>query len=607
MDRRWLLGSAALLLSSLLACGGGGGPEPAAVGTGEATTSSVYVPMQDGTRLAVDVHLPVEHSGERLPALMVLTRYRRATVDSSGTPLPALGALDRHFLAHGYAVVKVDVRGSGASFGTRPVEYGPQEVRDGYDLVEWVVGQPWSDGNVGAFGTSYTGTTAELLTAVNHPAVKAVIPGWSDFDSYPSPMRPYGLIASNLMKTWSDLVGAMDDNDIGVLGSGVKPVDGDSGEIWLQQALAEHRANPDVYESMSAAEFRDDSISTEATWETIGPIHYKQEIERSKVPMLVFASWLDAGTVDGALFRFQHFSNPQKVWILAGMHGGVGHSSPYTVSSEPTPPQPSVEEQFELRRKFFDRHLKGERNEVDTWPAMRFFNLGEEAFHDTDVWPPAGTRAERFHLSDGGELTVDSARVKAGTSSYTVDPGVTTGTTNRWMAQVGSPIVGLDNRGETDARMLAFTTEPLEGDLQIAGTPVVTLRMSVDRADGAVLGYLEDVGPDGRSRYVTEGGLRLIHRKLVPNPYAVTEVPYHSYGKDDAAPMVPGQVVEVTFQLWPIAALVRAGHRIRLAIAGADDTNFDLVPADGRLTMQVRTDPAAGSVLTLPVVPGGLR
>jgi putative CocE/NonD family hydrolase len=574
-----------------------------------ATTSSYYVPMRDGIRIAVDVNLPNSRKpDQRLPAVLELTRYRRSTLDAkTGKPNPPLRKLDLEFIKHGYVVVKVDARGSGASFGTRPVEYGPEEVRDGYDVVDWVVKQPWSNGSVGAYGTSYTGTTAELLTAVNHPAVKAVIPGWSDFDSYPSPMRPYGLLASGLMKTWSDLVGAMDRNDGGVLGSTVTPVDEDKDGSLLKQALADHQKNPVVFDKMSAAEYRDDDLGGGATWETIGPIHYKKEIEQSKVPMLVFASWLDAGTVDGTIFRFQHFTNPQKVMILAGMHGGVKHASPYTVSDKPLPPQPSEQEQFDRRVKFFDRYLKGEQNEVDQWPRLRFFNLGEEAFHDTDVWPPAGTTKRTFLLSKGGGLEAEARNVVSGSDVYQVDPSVTTGKFNRWMAQVGEPIVGLDNRGEMDARMRSYSTDSLSEDIQIAGTPVVTLKLSSNKTDGAVLVYLEDLAPDGRSRYLTEGGLRLIHRKLSANPYAQTDVPYHSFAKADAKPMTPGKVEEVTFQLWPIAALIRQGHRIRISIAGGDQGNFDPVPADGPATLTVVSGGASGSRLVLPVVPGGLK
>ena len=156
-----------------------------------AETSSYYVETRDGTRLAVDVALPAGRAADaKHPTLIELTRYWRAPENpESGEPLPSLDVWDQAFLSSGYAVVQVDVRGSGASFGTRKVEYGPREVRDGWDIVEWIVGQPWSDGNVGAYGTSYSGTTAEMLTATGHPAIKAVSPGWSDLDTWRSPDR----------------------------------------------------------------------------------------------------------------------------------------------------------------------------------------------------------------------------------------------------------------------------------------------------------------------------------------------------------------------------------------------------------------------------------
>ncbi len=190
--------------------------------------SSLYVPTRDGTRLAVDVALPGDRTPDaKLPALIELTRYWRASEDpATGDPYPSLDVWDRAFLSHGYAVVQVDVRGSGASFGVRTAEYGPQEVRDGWDIVEWIVKQPWSDGKVGAYGTSYTGTTAELLTATGHPAIKAVSPGWSDIDPWRSPVRPYGLLAARFINVWGQYVGMLDRNQPS-LGSAVKRVDED--------------------------------------------------------------------------------------------------------------------------------------------------------------------------------------------------------------------------------------------------------------------------------------------------------------------------------------------------------------------------------------------
>jgi len=126
--------AAAAPLAALLV--GASAPPPA---TPLADTSSHYLTTRDGTRLAADVHLPAGRTtGQRLPALLELTRYWRSSEDpTSFAPNPALSPLDRHFLQNGYAVVKVDVRGSGASFGSRPVEYGDQEVEDGYDVVQW--------------------------------------------------------------------------------------------------------------------------------------------------------------------------------------------------------------------------------------------------------------------------------------------------------------------------------------------------------------------------------------------------------------------------------------------------------------------------------------
>jgi len=571
--------------------------------------SAHYVQVRDGVRLAVDVNLPPgREGGDTHPALLELTRYGRSREDpETGQAIPSLGPLDRFFLDHGYAVVKVDARGSGASFGTRPIEYGPEEVLDGFDVVEWVVQQSWSDGTVGAYGTSYSGTTAELLTAVNHPAVKAVVPGWSDFDTYESPARPYGLVASSFISTWSELVGQLDRNDVEALGSSIRRVDEDTDGSLLARALKDHEENPDVYEGVRSAQYKDDELAGGYSWRQGSSLGWRDDIERSGVPMLVPVSWLDAGTADGALLRFRHYGNPQKLVIMATGHGGGSDASPYMVSEKPLPPNPSQEEQFDMRVAFFDHHLKGVANGVEDWPPIRFWNLGEEAFHEGKSWPLPGTVTTPLYLNDGATLTEDPPMGRGGADVYAVDPGVTTGTNNRWMTQMGAPVLGLDDREAMDDRMLTYTSDPLEEDVQIAGTPSIRLQMSSDREDGIVLAYLEDVGPDGRSRYVTEGGLRLIHRKTSSNPFFPDDLPYHSFVRADARPMQPGQVVTVSFQLQPIAVLIRRGHRIRLAIAGADAGLFDPIPAEGSATLTVHRNAEAMSALELPVVPGGLR
>ena len=583
------------VLGSLLLGGG------IAAGPGVETTSQ-YVPTRDGTRLAVDVHLPEKRDNEeRLPALLTLTRYWRSSENPrTGQPNPAVGSLFKRFLDHGYAVVVVDVRGSGASFGTRPTEYGHQEVEDGRDVVEWVVAQPWSDGTVGAFGTSYTGTTAELLAAVEHPAVKAVIPGWSDFDVYLSPVRPYGLVASSFIEQWGAFVGWQDDNDSAQLGASVRRVDADADGSVLARAIAEHRANPDVFAMVSAAPYRDDGRGGDRFF-AVGPPFWRQQIERSAVPMLVLVSWLDAGTVDGALQRWRHFDNPQKLVIMASTHGGAAHASPFVVDRQPVAPVPSVEEQMDLRLAFFDHHLKGVANGVDTWPSIRYHNLGEEVLRHAESWPPAEVRPLRLYMGADHHLVVEPPD-DSGVDVYGVDFSATTGATNRWTTQMGGPVLALSDRGAMDERMLTFTSAPLESDLQVTGAPVVTLSVSSTASDGAFLAYLEDVDESGRSRYVTEGGLRAVHRKLWVDPVFGTDGPLHSFLRSDSMPLVPGEVAEIRFRLWPTSVLFRQGHRIRVALAGADADTFDRLPESGEVTWTLHRGADRRSFIELPTL-----
>ncbi len=339
---------------------------PAQQAAVDVITTSEYVRTRDGTRLAVDVHLPkTRAAGERLPALLELTRYWRASENATtGVRNPSLNSLDRFFLHNGYAVVKVDARGSGASFGTRPVEYGVQKTRDAYDIVDWLVRQPWSSGSAGAYGTSYSGTTAELLAAVEHPAVKAVVPGWSDFDAYTSPVRPYGLLTA-FAEEWGGFVGALDRNDRAVMKAAARRVDADSSGALVAAAVAEHARNPDVAKWAKQVEFRDDRYEGGPSYHDIGPVRWKREIERSNVPMLVLVSRLDAGTTEGALDRLRAFRNVQKLVIMASSHGGGAHASPFVVDTTPVRGNPTQDEMAQMRLQFFDRYLKGVKNSVD--------------------------------------------------------------------------------------------------------------------------------------------------------------------------------------------------------------------------------------------------
>lgn len=565
---------------------------------------SHYVVMDDGVRLAVDVHFPPHRDGDdRFPAMLELTRYWRSIVDpKTGQPLGSggLNRIDREFVAHDYVIVKVDVRGSGASFGHRLEEYGPREVRDGYAIIDWVSKQPWSNGNVGAYGISYSGTTAEFICSSKHPALKCVIPGWSDFDDFASPSRPYGLMAKSLIDEWGAMVGWMDENNVEKMRGSVRPVD----PRLLPAAIEEHRANPDVAEFVAHADFRDFSEGGARPMSECASVFWKSDIEASNVPMLVFASWLDAGTADGALLRFQHYRNPQYLVILASSHGGMSHASPYTVGDAKIPPIPTGREQLDLWLAFADHYLKGVSNEVPQWPKVRYFNMGEERMLETEVWPPNGAETVPFYFGPEGALSEQPPPPGAAHDAYQVDFDVNTGTSNRWMTQMGRPIFNLNRREAMDARMLCYTSAPLEADLQITGTPEIHLWLSSTQADGAVLAYLEDLAADGQSRYLTEGGLRFVHRKISVDPRLPHDILPHSFAQADALAYEPNREMEIAFKMWPTSARIAKGSRIRIAIAGADQTTFARLPTDGEVTMTIYREPKRSSRVCLPIIGG---
>lgn len=560
------------------------------------TLSSHFVQMEDGVNLAVDVYLPSSTTGDKLPTLVQFERYWRSSVNrKEKDSLPRLYGRAKYFSDNGYAIVVVDTRGSGASFGTRLSEYSTQEVLDAGKVIDWIVAQSWSNGRIGSYGTSYTGTTAELLCATKHPAVKAVIPGWSDFDVYRSPVRPYGLLASKFIRKWGMYVGWLDRNRKLLLRSSIYPVHKDS----LKGALNDHKGNLKVYKATKNNEYRSSSKGG-FNYEESSVVHWEMEIEESNIPMLVLVSWMDAGTAEGAIQRLEHFSNPQKVLIMSTAHGGWCNASPFSVQDSILKPNPSWEDQNQLQLNFFDHYVKGIDKGVDEWPLLTYFNMGEENYKKTDLWPIPGTSETNFFFQEEGKLSAIQSNTNEGQDAYKVDFDVYTSDQNRWTTQMEGAVLNLNHRNEMDDRMLVYTSAPANEDLQITGTPIVTILLSSTHEDGAILVYLEDVDEQGNSTYITEGGLRLIHRKEVTDSIASYNL--HSYNEEDALLMVPGKAETIKLKLWPTSVLIKKGHSIRVAIAGADKSTFDRIPKNGTPTLTIHRTTLESSFITLPIV-----
>jgi uncharacterized protein len=584
-------------------------------------TQSTNLLLSDGVRLAVDVVLPQGlPSGARIPALLQQTRYWR-----DAELRPPLGWFLRptdfsremkeynpFFTSRGYALVSVDVRGTGASFGTWAYPWAVDSVRDAGEIVAWIVAQPWSNGRVGGLGISYLGTTAELLAVTNHPAVKAIAALFNHPDAFCDIAFPGGILNRRFIEIWSR-AGQMLDQDrfppeFGALARlavrGVKPVDGEHGRRLLAEAIEAHAENGDIFTTADLVAYRDQQDATlGVTMNQIAVHHYQADIVRAAVPVLGWGSWMDAGTADAAIRRFCTLSGATRAVIGAWDHGGLSHASPY---QRPTAAvDPSLPGQWAEQMRFFDAYLQDADDGVRGERVLHYYTLGEERWKQTSVWPPQGTAVQRWYLAEGHTLSQSPPAAESGVDTYAVDFQASSGDRNRWweMGPAHRQTVLYAKRAEAARHLLVYTTAPLPEDVEIAGHPVVTLHVASTEPDCAFYAYLEDVDERGRVTYVTEGQLRAIHRRVCtePAPYRL-QVPYHSFKEADAQPLVPGEMVEITFGLLPTSVLIRRGHRLRLGIAGHDEGTFIRIPATGTPVWTVARNRLHASTIDLPIM-----
>ncbi|HKP37971.1 MAG TPA: CocE/NonD family hydrolase [Pyrinomonadaceae bacterium] len=544
---------------------------------------SLYLTMRDGVRIAIDVVLPKNlPAGEKIPTIMNMTRYWRSRQgDQPGGWFPS----------HGYARVMVDARGTGASFGVWAAPFSPDEVKDYGEVAAWIVKQPWSNGKIGAFGNSYEGNTALWLAVSMNPAVKAVIPRHFEFDEFSETPYPGGVLTDWMINAWSQGNHQLDTN------AGVRLVDEDKDQALYRQATSQRAQNIDVYAAALKTTFRDDRAFG-VSIDEISLHSYLPQIEKSGVAINSWGGWFDASTADAVIRVFLSLPNYERAVIGPWNHGGGQNASPFQ-----TPQSPRVMQAYEWLR-FFDRHLKGVDTGLGRDRALYYFTLGEEKWKTTNTWPVAGTKMMRWYLDEGNTLARKPPAADSGNDAYAIDFTATSGEKNRWHTQVGGQVF-YPNRADEDKKLLAYTSAPFESDTEITGHPVVDLFVTSTATDGAFIVYLEDVDENGVVTYLTEGALRAIHRKISEErpPYKLL-VPYHSFKKKDALPLVPGQIAELKFGLQPISVLVRKGHRLRIAIAGADKDTFARIPAEGNPTITVTRNRKHASSIELPVIIG---
>jgi putative CocE/NonD family hydrolase len=575
--------------------------------------SSTYVTMPDGCRLAVDVILPNGDAAKRWPTVLILTPYVRRFQVAPGAndvePSPNSYRYREMFVPRGYALVVVDARGTGASFGTRDSFRSPREREDYRTIADWIVAQSWSNGAIGATGISYLGAACDFLASTGHKAVKAIAPLFAVWDTWADNYYPGGMLIKRLALVYDELMLALDHDRRDLRGQfsyfanpallGPMPVDSDRDGSLAREAVKGHLANFRMPDFITEFKCRDDALPYDPgfTSASFSPYNYLDEIPKD-VAVYAISGWMDgAGYANGTLSRFLTLPNAERRVMLGPWdHGARVNASPWRDRVEPELPVLG-----EVLR-FFDQHLAGRKAGLEDEDPIHYFTVHAEEWRSAAAWPPVKGKRQ-FYTAPGRQLA--AARPNDGTSDpCQVDFTLGTGTQTRYERIAGIEATSYyADWTERERRLLGFTTEPLGETLEIAGHPVVSLWLASSEPDAAVFVYLSEIEADGTSRYVTEGVLRAIHRAeaAAPRNYRTTW-PWRSFARKDAKPMPIDEPQLLHFALLPTAWRFAKGSRLRLSVAGGDADHFAQTPHGRPPLLTLLSGGERASVLELPAL-----
>jgi putative CocE/NonD family hydrolase len=483
------------------------------------------IPMSDGCRLAARVWLPEAADREPVPALLEYIPYRKRdwTAERDSMMHPYLAA-------HGYACVRVDLRGSGDSEGVLCDEYLEQELVDGVEVIEWLARQPWCDGRVAMMGISWGGFNALQIAAKQPAALKTIITLCSTDDRYSDDVHYMGgcLLGDNL--SWASTMLAYNSSppDPELVGERWREMwfsRLEESGLWLANWL-EHQHRDDYWKHGSVCE----------------------DFSRIRVPVMTVSGWADS--YSNAVFRLLAYLDVPRIGIV----GPWSHKYPHIGV-----PGPAIGFLQEVIR-WLNHWMKAEDNGIEREPMLRAY-IQDSAppstgYHSRDgrwvseaVWPSPNVSELAFELArdelqavgtQGGDrrpLRIQSP----------ISVGLFSG---KWCSESAPPDLPDDQR-EEDGGALVFVSAALIERLEILGGPIVELELSSDRPVAMIAARLGDVRPDGAVTRVTYGLLNLCQRDGAEHPKALQR----------------GERYRVRFRLNHMGQAFAPGHKIRLSLS----------------------------------------
>lgn len=482
---------------------------------------NTFIEMRDGVRLAARMWLPADAESKPVPAIVEYIPYRKRDemVERDESLHPQMAR-------HGYACLRVDLRGSGDSDGVLADEYTPQEHEDCLDLFAWLAAQKWCNGNIGMIGISWGGFNALQMAALAPESLKAVIAVAATHNRFTDDIHFMGgsLLSNNL--TWSQKLMA----DVG------RPPDplivGDRWrDMWLE------RLNRDSLFIEPWLEHQ----RYDAFWKH-GSVCGDYSAIRCAV--LAVAGWADSYS-NFVPELLSHLTCPHKAIV-----GPWAHAYPHLGR-----PGPAIDFIAECVR-WWDHWLRGMKTDVEAEPALRVYVQQDVAASPSHAhrdgrwvgiarWPQEDGAAVDFHLG-GGRLAVEPSSDQIVPVSSPQTLGAMSG---EWCPYAIDDQSG--DQGSDDRMALCFDTEVLSGPLEFLGAPIATLAIADCPAAGNVIVRLEDVAPDGRSTRISYGVFNLGNPPRPP-----------IFDEETGTTRVAVVLNDTAYAFLP-------GHRIRLAVSTA--------------------------------------
>ncbi|MEV3970703.1 CocE/NonD family hydrolase [Streptomyces sp. NPDC050698] len=520
----------------------------------------VTIPMSDGIRLSAHIWRPTSSDQEPVPAVLEYIPYRKRDLTA------VRDSIHHPYLAgHGYACVRVDLRGTGDSEGVLRDEYLEREQADAEEVLAWLAEQPWCDGGTGMMGISWGAFAALQVAARRPPSLKAIaIASFTD-DRHADDMHYMGgaLLSDNLAEAGTMFAYGTCPPDPAVVGERWREMWHErleNTEPWVLEWLR-HQRRDDYWRHASVCE---DYTSVQC-------------------PVLASSGWAD-GYSNAVTRLLGNLDVPRK-----GLIGPWSHKFPHLGE-----PGPAIGYLQELVR-WWDHWLKGVDNGVmdgpmlqawmqDSVPPSTSYEERPGRWVGEPDWPSPHIRPVTHPLTRHtiGPPREDSAAVPEPGEAMTVRSPLSVGQfAGKWASYNAPPDLPYDQR-EEDGGSLVFDTEPLTEPVEILGSPTVELDLSVSEPVALVAARLSDVSPDGAATRVSYGILNLTRRDS-------TEAP---------EPLEPGRRYRATVPLNGVAQAFPPGHRIRLSLSTSYWPLAWPAPKPALLSVHEHS-----STLTLPVRP----